>query len=418
MKRLVTLLLTVALCVPMFMTTSVEVRAEDSEPTEPTETYDCAHSYAGCDRKVDTEGAVCEECVRREIPVYNQFELEGVKKHDTIYKCSKNGCDYVFDTSSTECTYTEGTCVCGRTEEVENNTNVAELIGLKHVGFKFINELHGERNVDGFGIRVEEIGENNTVTFPVKLGFVLDWYGVPNEKPEVLNYEMHIDDKGELVSAEFVDDGLRVVFPEDASAGDSYWISAYISSVTLTGDVVKTVRVGSTFGITLENLNNIPTEGPKYETSAPTEEQISEAIAKAVEEKNKAEESIPVEDFISTEAVNAIPTEVKGNATTDAVFNVSKITTTRGFVAAVDKIVKENPQEKNVTFYSDNAFAFNDISLNALVNANKDFVYMFKHNGKLYKVTIPAGAKIDLAGQRFAGPLYIGAQLGTAVVVE
>ena len=43
---------------------------------------------------------------------------------------------------------------------------------------------------------------------------------------------------------------------------------------------------------------------------------------------------------------------------------------------------------------------------------------MFKHEGHLYKVTIPAGAKIDLSGATFAGPLYIGAQLGTTVVIK
>lgn len=43
---------------------------------------------------------------------------------------------------------------------------------------------------------------------------------------------------------------------------------------------------------------------------------------------------------------------------------------------------------------------------------------MFKHEGHLYKVTIPAGVNVDLAGRRFAGPLYIGVQLGTSVLVK
>ena len=132
----------------------------------------------------------------------------------------------------------------------------------------------------------------------------------------------------------------------------------------------------------------------------------------------KAEEAIPVTDFVSASAVNAIPTEVKENASTETVFNISKITYTRGFVAAIDKIVKANLEDKTVTLYSDNPFAFNATLLTALENANKDFVYMFKHEGHLYKVTIPAGAKVDLEGQIFAGPLYIGAKLGTTVVVK
>ena len=159
---------------------------------------------------------------------------------------------------------------------------------------------------------------------------------------------------------------------------------------------------------------------PKQETpSTPTytEEEIAvqkaEAIAKVTEELIKAEEAIPVTDFVSTEAVNAIPTELKENASTEAVFNVSKITTTRGFVAAVDKIVKDNAKERTVTLYSDKPFAFNATSLTAVADTSKDFVYMFKHEGQLYKVTIPAGAKVDLEGQMFAGPLFIGAKLGT-----
>ena len=161
-----------------------------------------------------------------------------------------------------------------------------------------------------------------------------------------------------------------------------------------------------------------PTEEEKEEQRAEEiEEQRAEAISKAVEEKIAEEEAIPVTSFVSAEAVNAIPAEVK-DTTTEAVFNVSKITTTRGFVAAVDKIVKANPEAKSVSFYSDKPFSFNTNSLAALTNANTEFVYMFKHEGHLYKVTIPEGAKVDLAGQKFAGPLYIGAQLGTSVLVK
>ena len=149
----------------------------------------------------------------------------------------------------------------------------------------------------------------------------------------------------------------------------------------------------------------------------PTEEEIAAWKAAEVEAKIKAEEAIPVTDFVSASAVNAIPAEVKGT-TTEAVFNVSKITTTRGFVAAVDKIVKANPENKTITFYSNKPFAFSASSLEALTNTNKEFVYMFSHGGHLYKVTIPAGAKVDLEGQKFAGPLFIGAQLGTSVLVK
>ena len=154
---------------------------------------------------------------------------------------------------------------------------------------------------------------------------------------------------------------------------------------------------------------------PTYENVV---EETNKAIAQAMEEQVREEEAIPVTSFLSTEAVDALPVEVKDEAVTDTVFNVSQITTTRGFVAAVDKIVKANSEGDNVTFYSSKPFTFNADSLAALTNANTEFVYMFSHNGHLYKITIPAGAKIDLDGERFAGPLFIGAKLGTSVLVK
>ena len=148
-------------------------------------------------------------------------------------------------------------------------------------------------------------------------------------------------------------------------------------------------------------------------------EDISNALAQATEEMIRIEEAIPVTAFFSAEAVNALPTEVKENvATNNTIYNLSKITTTQGFISAVDKIIKSDQTTETITFYSSKPFAFNAKSLAALTNANRGFVYMFNHQGHLYKITIPAGAKVDLAGQSFAGPLYIGAQLGTSVLVK
>lgn len=70
-----------------------------------------------------------------------------------------------------------------------------------------------------------------------------------------------------------------------------------------------------------------------------------------------------------------------------------------------------NPGATSVTVYSSNPMAFSEDVLTSVANANKEFVYTFNHKGNLYKITIPAGAKVDLNGNRYAGPLYIGAQL-------
>ena len=70
-----------------------------------------------------------------------------------------------------------------------------------------------------------------------------------------------------------------------------------------------------------------------------------------------------------------------------------------------------NPGATSVTVYYSNPMAFSEDVLTSVANANKEFEYTFNHKGHLYKITIPAGAKVDLNGNRYAGPLYIGAQL-------
>jgi hypothetical protein len=78
-----------------------------------------------------------------------------------------------------------------------------------------------------------------------------------------------------------------------------------------------------------------------------------------------------------------------------------------------------NKKVEPVTFFTKNPIAFNASALTALSNAATEFVYMFNHEGHLYKVTIPAGAKINLDEEGgCAGPLYIGAKLGTSVLVK
>ena len=165
-----------------------------------------------------------------------------------------------------------------------------------------------------------------------------------------------------------------------------------------------------------------PEVKPEAKPSKPSftyevEDVVSSTVAQSFEGTVKYEEAIPVTSFFSTAAINALPAEVKELGTAN-VFNLSKVTTTQGFVAAVNKIAKANPTVASVTLYSEKPIAFNVKSLAALTDANMEFVYMFNHEGHLYKVTIPAGAKVDLEGARFAGPLFIGAKLGTSVLVK
>ena len=148
---------------------------------------------------------------------------------------------------------------------------------------------------------------------------------------------------------------------------------------------------------------------------------VSEMAQKAAEEAIKIEETLPVETFISEGAVKAIPAEAKevANATAGmTTYNLTSIKTVKGFTAAVRKIAKADPETQSVLVYSNKPITFSVETLNAVQDANKEFVYMFKHKGHLYKVTIPAGAKVDLRGEYYAGPLFIGSVLGTSQIVE
>ena len=189
--------------------------------------------------------------------------------------------------------------------------------------------------------------------------------------------------------------------------------------------IVMTMVAGMNLTVFAEeggsNTNN--STGTVYGNAVEKEEPIdvSEMAQKAAEEAIKIEEALPVETFISEGAVKAIPAEAKevANATAGmTTYNLTSIKTVKGFTAAVRKIAKADPETQSVLVYSNKPITFSVETLNAVQDANKEFVYMFKHKGHLYKVTIPAGAKVDLRGEYYAGPLFIGSVLGTSQIVE
>jgi len=155
-------------------------------------------------------------------------------------------------------------------------------------------------------------------------------------------------------------------------------------------------------------------QATSQETKAPIAEDRAEEAAKVIEATVAAEVAAPVTTFTSAEAVNAIPAEAK---TTGAAYNLSSVTTTQGFVAAVNKISKDTAS-KTMSVYSSKPITMNSASIEAVTSSGKAFEYTFSYMGHIYKITIPAGAKINMNGQRFAGPLYIGAILGTTQVIK
>lgn len=169
-----------------------------------------------------------------------------------------------------------------------------------------------------------------------------------------------------------------------------------------------------------------PSVEPKDETPSMTAEEIAEQRAeaeqKAVEEKIAEEKALPVTEFTSESAVNSMPAAAKS---TGASANLSKITTMQGFSSAVTKLAasaKASITNRNgvasVTVYTDRPMTFSTDMLDAIYATDINFEYVFRYEGKLYKITIPRGVKVDLGESRYEGPLCVGKILGTTQVIE
>lgn len=328
-----------------------------------------------------------------------------------------------------------GLCsLCGGNMSEQGN-EVPEGLELEKFGFVPVYGT-SEQFLDGWSVEIDSIKPSSSYTIPVKPA-------VSPTKVEGFDIvpifgSMAIQEGVDKI-AEYVDvstSGLHLKFKENVKAGDVITISYKMSGVELVkedgrnwlADEQVQVKGGKYARITIKIVDKLSTEEPKDEPvqetpaetpqEAPTAEEIQEMIVQQVEERTRTEEAMPVTTFNSTEAVNAIPTEAKDAATTTDTYNLSQVTTVKGFVAAVNKIAQANTATTTVAVYTSSPMTFNAESLASVVDTNKEFVYLFRHNGHLYKVTIPAGAKIDLNGQRFAGPLYIGAQLGTSELLK
>ncbi len=133
--------------------------------------------------------------------------------------------------------------------------------------------------------------------------------------------------------------------------------------------------------------------------------------------------AIPVTEFTSAESVNSMLEAAKS---TGASYNLTKITTTQGFVSAVEKIATNvksqnaanNRNAASVIVYSERPMTFSVDILDAVSAADVDFSYIFRHGGKLYRITIPRGTKVDLDASKYEGPLFVGRLLGTTQVIE
>ena len=100
-------------------------------------------------------------------------------------------------------------------------------------------------------------------------------------------------------------------------------------------------------------------------------------------------------------------------------YNMSAYKTVKGFVTGINKISK-NAVKGTVSIYTDKPICFSKYILESIKKNNITLVYYFMHEGHLYRITIPAGADITklLESNGFAGPLYVGKQLGTSTLIK
>lgn len=136
-------------------------------------------------------------------------------------------------------------------------------------------------------------------------------------------------------------------------------------------------------------------------------------------ERSTVEETMPVSPVsVDATGVNKADSAVIPGGT----YNLSNFITTKGIVRGINTAVAASNKNgsKAVTIYSGKPFCFNGEILKAIQTGKKDVTYFFNYNGHLYSVTIPASVDaskvLDKAG--FAGPLYVGQQLGTTVLVK
>lgn len=173
----------------------------------------------------------------------------------------------------------------------------------------------------------------------------------------------------------------------------------------------------------------IQSEQARAAEDARRAEEIAAIVEQKYEEFVKAEEAVPVENFTSEASMAAIPAEVKARTEANlegsaAIYNLSNISTARGFISAVNKISAINAannsavSELPIVVYSKEPMVFNTEAIAAIGNLNTTFEYIFNYNGNTYKVSIPAGTIMNLEGTRFAGPLYLGSKFGSVEVIN
>lgn len=149
------------------------------------------------------------------------------------------------------------------------------------------------------------------------------------------------------------------------------------------------------------------------------------AVYSDVKEEHSAPEAVRAaeEMFLPLNVVEQDKTGVNRDhfgIVPDKAYNLTAYVTIQGFVSAINKIEKANPKANTVSIYTGKPFTFNKRIVETIQKGGKTIIYYFYHKGHLYSVTVPAtvDASKVLEKAGFAGPLYVGKQLGTTKLVK
>lgn len=186
-----------------------------------------------------------------------------------------------------------------------------------------------------------------------------------------------------------------------------------ISATYSNGNVQFNTESFSKFAIVAKGM--VKSSGTNDDNTEPEEE--SEQISAAIEAREIFEENLSIEfvekDIVYDEALKDI-------VMPDNTYDLSVYSTTRGFISALNKVISANSSVSSLCIYTEKPFCFSAQLIKAIGAGKKDIVYYFTHKGHLYSVTIPANVSVEkvLEKNGFAGPLYVGKQLGTTKLIK
>ncbi len=233
--------------------------------------------------------------------------------------------------------------------------------------------------------------------------------------------------------------GVGVATPVSATAGTSIALSAtpntgyqfkewqvLAGGVSVSGNsfimpanavTVKAVfEAASSTPPTTEGEETNDSEGKPSNENTETNKTDEKTNTDSTNEKDEVES--PVEVIHNADS-NIIESDVGDTSVT--VYNISLAITPRVFSTVVNTLDAKTSNDKSLCLYSIWPLSMNKTMLQSLSNCKSPVEYYFYYRGHLYCVTIPPNTDVSSIFKNnysYAGPLYIGQQLGTSRLIK